>query len=81
MTKNIPAAVLLAAIVLLGACRSTTDPVPMGKDTYMISMSSSDGFSSNGELLAEAIQKAGAFCQTKGLNVEVMNTSPIPSFR
>jgi hypothetical protein len=62
------------AMFFLGTCQSMSDPVSMGKDTYMISASARGGFSSNGELLAQTVQKAGEFCQAQGLKVQVMNT-------
>jgi len=65
---------MLCAFPLLTGCVSITDPVPMGKDTYMISLNARGGFSSNGQLLANTIKKAGDFCSSQGLNVEVLNT-------
>jgi hypothetical protein len=65
---------LAAVAVIQTACVSITDPVPMGKDTYMIALSAHGGLSSNAELLAATIKKASEFCAAQGLNVEVTNT-------
>ncbi len=64
---------LLVACLLAG-CVTITDPVPINKDTYMIALGARGGFSTNAELLAESIKKAGDFCASKGLKVDVQST-------
>jgi len=62
--KRTIAVVILA--VVLGACVTMTDPVPMGDGRYMITLNARGGFESDGELLTQSVQKANAFCAELG---------------
>jgi PBP1b-binding outer membrane lipoprotein LpoB len=66
---------ILAAAVLLGGCVSMTEPVQVGKDTYMIGLNARGGFSSDAELLAQTIKTATAFCASQGRDIEVQSTN------
>jgi len=52
-----------------------TDPVVMGKDTYMIGLGARGGFSNDSELLAQTIRSAGSFCASQHRAVEVQSTN------
>jgi hypothetical protein len=63
---------LLIAAVSAG-CVTLTEPVQMGKDTYMLTTHARGGFNSDGALMTQAIAKAGDFCASKGLQVFVQS--------
>jgi hypothetical protein len=61
------------AIVILTACGSS-DPVPMGKDTYTLSGTAPWSWSSGGEVKGDLFRKADAFCRSKGKRLMPINT-------
>jgi len=65
----------IAASVLLVGCVTVTDPVPVGKDTYMIGLGAHGGFSSDAELLSQSIKAATAFCASQHRTIEVQSTN------
>ncbi len=65
-TQNL---LLIAIAVLLTACASS-GPVPMGKDTFMISKQSSTGFHSGASVKADIYREANEFCVRKGLEFQ-----------
>ena len=68
--KNALAIVTLAiGIIALSGCASS-GPVPMGKDTYMISKQSSTGFHSGASVKADIYREANEFCIKKGLEFQ-----------
>jgi hypothetical protein len=64
---------LVCALIVAG-CVTIEEPVPVGKDTYMISLGARGGFSTNAQLLTATIKNAGQFCAAKGLNIDVLST-------
>lgn len=67
--------IVLIAVALLASCVSMTEPVKVGKDTYMIGLNARGGFSSDWELLAQSIRAATAFCKAQGRGIEVQSTN------
>jgi hypothetical protein len=66
---------LLAALVTLPGCVTTTDPTPIGEGRYMVTLNAHGGFQSDGELLNQTIAKARAFCLSQnGSTLDVVNT-------
>lgn len=63
---------MLCSIVLTG-CASNSGVVPMGSDTFFVSRQAATGFSGSGNLKAEALTEAGAFCRSKGKTVQVVS--------
>jgi hypothetical protein len=61
--------------VLLTGCVTMTDPVMVGKDTYMIGLGARGGFSNDSDLLAQTIRSAGAFCSSQHRTIEVQSTN------
>jgi hypothetical protein len=55
---------ILAAIATLAGCVSTTDVVPVGKDSYLISGRANGGLNA-GKGTIQATQKANAYCATQ----------------
>ena len=53
--------------VVFAGCTSTSEVVPMGKDSYMISGQSRGGAFMSGKSLVEAGKAANSFCEQKGL--------------
>lgn len=74
MNKKTRAALTLLLLALSG-CVSMTDPVPVGKDTYMIGLGARGGFSNDAELMAQTIKAAEAFCASQNRRVDVQSTS------
>lgn len=61
-------ALAFAAFALAGCATTTTEPVQIGKDSYMLSAGHTglgSGLTSHAELRDIAVRKAAAFCQTK----------------
>lgn len=61
-------ALLLFAGLAIAGCVTTTEPVQLTRDTYMITTHARGGFNSDGELITQTITTASHFCATKGLN-------------
>lgn len=51
-----------------------TEPVPVGKDTYMIGLGARGGFSTDAELMSQSIKAAGEFCASQNRRIEVQST-------
>jgi hypothetical protein len=56
----------LALALSLSACVSTSDVVPMGPDTYMVSTHQQGGIASSGRLVGRSATKANAYCTAMG---------------
>ena len=65
---------LAVSLLALGGCVTVTPPVALGEGRYMISLNANDGMHGNGELVSETIQRANAFCATKGGHADVLNS-------
>lgn len=70
MKKLVP---YVLAVLAVG-CATTSDVVPYGKDTYMLSSGDVWGGYSQGSLQVKAAQRASAFCADKGKVFVVRNT-------
>jgi len=57
------------AVFLMAGCASS-GPVPMGKDTFMITKQSSTGFHSGGSVKAEIFREANDHCTRQGLQFQ-----------
>lgn len=66
---------VLAVAALLSGCVSMTEPVQVGKDTYMIGLNARGGFSSDAGLLSQTIKAATVFCASQGRDIEVQSTN------
>jgi len=72
---------LASAAAILGGCAANSGVISMGKDSYFISRQAATGFSGAGTLKAETLTEAGAFCGSKGKEVEVVQlTEAQPPF-
>jgi len=66
----------LSLSLLLAACASTNDIVPVGKDTYIVSgWGKSPGGYSGAEVKANAIKEAGKFCASQGKQIQVISST------
>lgn len=64
----------LACLVALTGCASS-GPVPIGKDTYMITKESAGGmFVSGSAVKADVFKEAYAYCASQGKDFQVVNT-------
>jgi hypothetical protein len=59
-----------ASLVLVLAACASSGPVPIGRDTYMISKQSSTGFHSGASVKADIYREANEFCIRKGLEFQ-----------
>ena len=64
----------VVCVVLLAAC-SSSGPVPMGKDTYMLSNTGAYSWSSGATLKGELFREADSFCRSQGKHLMPLNTS------
>jgi hypothetical protein len=62
------------AAAIVSACVSTTEPVSMGENRYLITLNARGGLQSNGELLTRTIEKANEFCQRQRRRAEILKT-------
>lgn len=70
---------VLIAFALTGCASS--GPVPIGKDTYMITKQSAGGaFVSSGAIKVEVIREAQAFCGSTGKVFQIVNTQEQGAF-
>lgn len=61
-----------ASLIVLAACASNTGVVPVGRGNYTIAKQQATGFPGLGNLRAEIIAEATAFCTSKGLQFELL---------
>jgi hypothetical protein len=66
---------LLMALLALFGCATTSDIVPYGKDSFLLSSDDVWGGYSQGSLQVKAAQRASAFCAERGKVFVVRNTS------
>jgi hypothetical protein len=62
------------AVMIFTGCATTSDIVPYGKDTYMLSAGDIWGGYSSGTLQVKAAQRANEYCQSIGKVFVVRNT-------
>ena len=66
----------LAALLLsVAGCVTITDPVPVGRDTYMMGLGARGGLTNDADLLAQTMKAAGAFCGRQGRRMELQSSS------
>lgn len=71
--------VLLAAILTIAGCASSTGVVPTGPDSFMVANHGVMGYSSAGAQKAQAFQLASDYCRNLGKNMHPINTAESPS--
>lgn len=64
---------ICASVLALTACVSTTDVVPAGKDSYMVSGASHGGLSGGHEGVA-TLKTANAYCDARGKHMMIRST-------
>lgn len=57
---------LLICLLPCGACTSTSDVTPMGRDTFMVGSQPRGGFISTADLAAMSVRKANDYCTARG---------------
>ena len=65
---------MLTAVFIAAGC-ATSDPVPMGKDTYMLSNTGAWSWSSGAALKGDLFREADAFCKSQRKHLMPVNTS------
>ncbi len=66
--------VLVSSIAILTSCATTsTGPIAVGKNTYVISRQEGAFPTGNEPLLAEAISQANTFCSTQNKEVKIIS--------
>lgn len=68
-------AAVAALFLAIAACASHSGVVPTGQGGYMISKQAATGFPGLGNMKAEALQEAGAYCSGQGRGLVVTNAS------
>jgi hypothetical protein len=69
---------LMAVVATLVGC-ADAPPAPAGKDTYLLSASTTWTFKAGGELLPALYTKADAFCRERGKVIDALRPAPIAS--
>jgi len=64
---------VFAAVALLAACTTTSQIVPIGKDSYIVS-SSSPGTMHKASVAVKAAEAANAFCEKRGKHMVIRQT-------
>lgn len=59
--------IVLASVVALAGCVSTTEVVELGRDSYMVGTSARGGGQTRTEVMQISIKRANEFCAAKGL--------------
>lgn len=67
-----PLGILVAAV--LTGCASS-GPVPIGKDSYMLSGTGAWSWSSGAALKGDLYREAGAFCKSQAKQIQPINTA------
>jgi hypothetical protein len=67
--------ILATFAALLAGCAATSNIVPMGGDTYMMSKQAATGFPGLGNLKAEVLTEANAYCAKAGKKMQATQTS------
>lgn len=65
---------LIAFSVFAAGCASHTGVVSVGKDTYMIAKQQGTGFPGLGNMKAELIQEAAAYCSAQNKQSQLLST-------
>jgi hypothetical protein len=79
LTEDDMKKLVFAGCVILAGCASI-GPVPIGKDTYMISKQSAAGaFGSSGAVKAEIIQEGSAYCAANKKVFQIVSSSDRPA--
>ena len=61
--------------LLLAGCASNSGVAPIGPDTYMVSRQAATGFTGSGDLKAEALREANAYCVSNRKVMQIVHTS------
>ena len=66
-------AAAVIGLAMVSGCATSTGPVPIGKDTYMIAIGGKS-VQSGGTLKARAFKEGAEFCQAQGEHLQVVST-------
>jgi len=66
---------LIFLSVLFVGCSTTSNIVPIGKDTFLISKEQATGFQGLGTMKADIIGEANKYCSSQGKVMEIVSTS------
>jgi len=75
MIERLLSAVGACVIVLLLCACASSGPVPVGKETYMITKQSSTGFHSGSSVKADIYREASEFCNRQGMQLQPVRES------
>jgi len=67
--------IIISSISLLGACATSTNVVPAGKDTYLIAGDDTWGTISGEKIKTNLYQKANSYCEERGKKVQPLDES------
>ncbi|MEJ8855815.1 hypothetical protein WKW79_14625 [Variovorax robiniae] len=62
--------ILLAGVVAVSACTTATPVQPVGKDRFMLASTVRGGLTTDGQIKAELLDRARAFCGKKEMVLE-----------
>lgn len=70
--------IAIAPLAMLAACANTTGVIPMGQGTYTTTVEHRGFNASMGDAKVLALKEAADFCQDKGGDFQVVNSTDVP---
>jgi predicted small secreted protein len=70
MTTRAKLSLVLCVSSLLAACANTTPVQPVGRDRFMVSSTVRGGFTTDGQIKSDLLDRARAFCGKKEMVLE-----------
>ena len=68
----------ISAAFLLAGCAASSGVIPIGNDTYSISLRDNGPMASLGSLKAKAYKDATSFCAAKNKTLQVLRSNDVP---
>lgn len=66
---------LLLLPIVLTACQTVSEVMPVGKDSYMVGANARGGMISDAELTALSLRRANEWCAAQNKQMELTNSS------
>ena len=66
---------LLLLPIVLTACQTVSEVMPVGKDSYMVGANVRGGFVSDAEVTAMSVRRANEWCAAQNKRMELGNSS------
>lgn len=67
--------IIYIPLLILCGCATTTDVMPIGKESYLVGSNVHGGFMSDAEVTGLSVKRANDFCNSQGKQMELVNSS------